>query len=350
MKILILSHKFYPDIGGIEVNSEVLATEFHRLGMQVRLVTHTTFQGEERMNFPVIRNPSMLDLIRQITWADVVFENNPSLRLSWPALIFPKKKRVVAVRTFIRRTDGRIAPQDKLKRLSVAKANGIIAVSEAIKKSTHPKCVVIGNPYRKDLFRKMSAIHRNKAFAFVGRLVSDKGADMAIQLVRQLKQDEALWQASGLPGTTGLKLTIIGDGPEKSPLEQLVQRLNLTDLINFTGPLKGDELVRTLNEHHFILVPSKWEEPFGNVALEGMACGCIPIVSDGGGLPDAVGSAGITFKRNDQHDFFLITKALIEDEQKRNQLQESSSKHLANHCPEVVAKRYLAVIKHALTQ
>lgn len=32
MKILFLSHKFYPDIGGIEVNSEILATAFHKAG------------------------------------------------------------------------------------------------------------------------------------------------------------------------------------------------------------------------------------------------------------------------------------------------------------------------------
>jgi glycosyltransferase involved in cell wall biosynthesis len=41
-----------------------------------------------------------------------------------------------------------------------------------------------------------------------------------------------------------------------------------------------------------VLVPSLWEEPFGRVAAEALLCGIPALVSDRGGLPEAVGGAG----------------------------------------------------------
>ena len=55
-------------------------------------------------------------------------------------------------------------------------------------------------------------------------------------------------------------------------------------------------MVEELNRHEIMVVPSRWNELFGVVALEGMACGCAMLVSDGGGLPDAVGYAGHNLK------------------------------------------------------
>ena len=95
-------------------------------------------------------------------------------------------------------------------------------------------------------------------------------------------------------------LTIIGDGPHRDYLENLALSYNIIPHVNFKGFLKGDVLVEELNRHEIMVVPSRWNEPFGVVALEGMACGCAMLVSDGGGLPDAVGSAGLQFKRANQ--------------------------------------------------
>jgi hypothetical protein len=45
MKILFTSHRFYPDIGGIEVNSEILESYFSSQGHKVRLVTQSVGEG-----------------------------------------------------------------------------------------------------------------------------------------------------------------------------------------------------------------------------------------------------------------------------------------------------------------
>jgi glycosyltransferase involved in cell wall biosynthesis len=98
-----------------------------------------------------------------------------------------------------------------------------------------------------------------------------------------------------------------------------------------------------------ILVPSRWEEPFGNVALEGMACGCIPVVSDGGGLPDAVGSAGLTFKRGDTADMVKRIREILHSKELEEKLRLEALQHLKLHHPKKVADRYLKVIREAVS-
>ncbi|WP_082489349.1 glycosyltransferase family 4 protein [Dyadobacter sp. Leaf189] len=343
MKILILSHQFYPEVGGIEVNSEVLCDAFHNSGHQVRLLTRTKEKGSRTFPFKVIRNPGKYSLVREHLWADIVFENNLCLRLSWPRL-FINRPGVVAIRTWISRVDGRMGWQDRLKFEWLKHASAVIAVSSAIKNSCWDKAVVIGNPYRSTLFQiQTEQGSRELDFVFMGRLVSDKGVHLAIKALRkfinQKKEVSADFQTS---------LTIIGDGPEAEDLKMLVRELQLEHMVFFTGVLRGKELVRRLNEHRFLLVPSVWNEPFGNVALEGMACGLIPIVSSGGGLPDAVGDAGLVFKSGNIDSLVEHMTSIYEDPLRQYSMHMNARNHLTNHHPEVVADRYLEVLQTAV--
>ncbi|MBO9699686.1 MAG: glycosyltransferase family 4 protein [Sporocytophaga sp.] len=340
MKILLITHKFYPFIGGIEINSEILAFEFQKKGHEVIVVTWTEDRDStKKFPFEVIRNPDFFNLLKLHIWADVVFENNPCIRLAWPALIL-RKKNVVAIRTWIRRIDGSKAWQDYLKLYWLRYANGIIAISNSVQKRSSNRAIVIGNPFRNGLFKDLG-LKRSKDFVFIGRLVSDKGADLAIKALHSIiKENDSVEKTT---------LTIIGDGPEFGSLNSLVNQLEMKSNICFTGPLTGEALVKAINEHKFLLVPSLWEEPFGNVALEGMACGCIPIVSNGGGLPDAVGDAGLVFERGNLNDLIKTMKAVYSDEELGGKLKSNSVNHLRNHLPEVVAQKYLEVIESART-
>ncbi len=338
MKILFITHNFHPRIGGIEVNSEILASAFSEYGHQVRLVTWTPDPENTSFAFPVYRNPGMWKLLELHRWASLVFENNPSLRLSWPSLLFANIN-VIAVRTWISRSDGTTGIQDILKRYWLKRAERVIAVSEAVRRKCCPEAVVIGNPYRAGQFKILPEIDRSIDFVFLGRLVSDKGADQAILGMYQLNKS----------GMQKYHLSIVGDGPEKKYLEGLASDLELSELVHFTGALQGEELIRTLNRHRILLVPSLWEEPFGNVALEGMACGCIPIVSDGGGLPDAVGKAGLCFERGNLKMLVSTMKRVIKDSSLQKQLLQEAKTHLRAHHPETITKKYLEIVENAPT-
>jgi glycosyltransferase involved in cell wall biosynthesis len=140
-------------------------------------------------------------------------------------------------------------------------------------------------------------------------------------------------------------LTIVGDGPERDNLEQLVSDLRLRENVRFAGALRGEEIARVLNKHNILLVTSRWKEPFGIVALEGIACGCLPIVSDGGGLPDAIGNAGISFKSGDIDDLVRAIRKVINDPVLTQQMRDAAPSHLVAHSSSQVSQRYLASIE-----
>lgn len=336
MKILFLTHNFYPDIGGIEINSEILATYFASFGAEVKMLTWSKERKRKNFPFDIIRNPGITDILNAHFWADVVFENNPCLRLSWP-VIFTKKNHIVAIRALIKRNNEKVTIIDKLKIQWVRNANGIIAVSRVLKKETSHNAVIIGNPYRNHLFTNLNQ-KKSKDFVFLGRLVSSKGVDMALQLLSiLLKENSAKGQS--------FHLSIIGDGPERKNLESMVKELAIIKNVSFEGMLEGEELVNCLNKHKYILIPSRGIEGFGNIALEGMACGCLPIVSDAGGLVDAVGEAGIIFERNNMDSFCREVKRLLNNKGLEEKIRNNVPNKLKEHHPEYVSRKYFEIIK-----
>ncbi|RYY08224.1 MAG: glycosyltransferase family 1 protein [Sphingobacteriaceae bacterium] len=350
MKILFLSHNFYPFIGGIEANSDILSRAFYAAGHEVNVLTWTTDVSPNIYPFPITRNPSVSTLFKAHQWADLVFENNPCLRLAWPNLFF-RHPYVIALNTWVSRIDnkiglhGKIGIQDRIKFLWFKKASKVIAVSDAIRKHSFKPAIVIGNPYNSLVFRHIPDVEKIKAFVFLGRLVPNKGVDQAIKALKKLLIKEVSQPFLTFKPT----LTIIGEGPQKPVLEKLVAELDLQDQVIFTGSVSGENLARLLNQHRYILVPSLWEEPFGNVALEGMACGCLPIVSDGGGLPDAIGNAGISFKRGSVDALVDVLINIMANPDLETKLRNAAPAHLHKHQPETVSKKYLEVVEAAFS-
>ncbi len=151
---------------------------------------------------------------------------------------------------------------------------------------------VIGNPYDDSIFRREVPLdERERDIVFLGRLVSDKGCDTLLEALAVLKQR----------GITPC-CTVIGDGPERDRLITMTVGLGLERSIRFLGALRGAAIADELNRHRIMVVPSRYREPFGIVALEGLACGCLPIVSADGGLIDAIGGHGLTFRNGDPTD------------------------------------------------
>lgn len=331
MKILFTSHRFYPFIGGIEVNSEILARYFSSKGHEVHVVTNTTGGEDAAFPFEVTRRPSRKKLVSLHRWADVVYQNNIELGSLWPAFL-TRKPTVISVRTWLRANDGRTRPVDLLKKWVLSRAEAVIAISEAVRRDTFPRAVVIGNPYRSNLFRVLPDVRRRNSVVFVGRLVSDKGADLLIRAYAEVKDD-----AEGL--------TLVGTGPEETSLRRMASDLGVE--ARFTGPLQGEDLVRELNQHAILAVPSRWAEPFGNVALEGMACGCVVVGSDGGGLPDAIGRAGLVFRSGEHGDLALKLTELLMSIALLSSLRSEAAEHLFSHRAEIVANKYLEILLNA---
>jgi glycosyltransferase involved in cell wall biosynthesis len=334
MKVILLSHKFPPDIGGLENVSEIFAEQFSKLGCSVKVVTWSK-NSINNINFTykVFANPTIFTLLKLHFWADIVFENNPCLRLSWPAYIL-RKKLIIVLHGWILGQNNKKRLVDHLKRFLFNSADKVVAISDAVKFEVYPKAITILNPFNSRYFAHLDYVDKNKDFVFVGRLVSDKGCDFAISAIHRLC-------LMGYKST----LTIIGNGPERIKLENQVLTLGLEKMISFKGSLVGRNLCQELLKYKFMLITSSWKEPFGIVALESIAAGVIPIVSDGGGLPEAVGSAGIVYKRGNLDDLIKNLILVIENPTQYETLINNGTQKILKHTPELVANQYFQLFK-----
>ncbi len=336
MKILVSSPAFSPLVGGLETVLEQLASELTKRGHEVTILTTTPAGETENFPFRVVRSPGVVETLRWMRWCRVFLQANLSLRHAWP-LVFVRKPWVVSHHSWYRRPDGRLAWQDRLKRFCLRFATSI-AVSDAMARDIGTPCVVIPNAYRDQLFRLLPEASRSCDLVFVGRLVSDKGLDI-------------LLDALTLPALAELRprLTVVGDGPELSKLKNQAARLRLERQVIFLGTRTGEELVKILNDHRVLVVPSRYREPFGIVALEGIACGCRVVGSVGGGLPEAIGPCGRTFPNGDAEGLgAALAELLREPAAPEHALSPAAIAHLERHRGAQMANAYLAVFERLL--
>ena len=123
--------------------------------------------------------------------------------------------------------------------------------------------------------------HLGEYLLFVGRMSPDKGAHRAIAVAMEM----------GLP----LKLA----GKTREPAErkyfaELVEP-HLVDGIEYLGEVTHGEKVELLQNARATLFPIAWEEPFGLVMVESMACGTPVIATRRGAVPEVIedGRSGI---------------------------------------------------------
>jgi glycogen synthase len=335
MRILVYSPVFHPSLGGLEINVAQLAAGFSAAGHEVVVVARTESSGPEPFAFRVVRRPTRGELLRLVRWCQVFFQANVSLRGLWPLLLV-RRPWVVSHQGWYSRPDGRRAPQDRLKHFLLRWGRSI-SDSCAVAEHLDTPSVVIPNAYRDDLFRRLPDVPRTEDLIFLGRLVSDKGVDV-------------LLEALGLLAARGLqpRLTIVGDGPERPALEAQVRSLGSETRVRFLGARQGEEIVRLLNAHRILVVPSRYNEPFGIVALEGIACGCLVIGSRGGGLKEAIGRCGLTFRNGDARELADLLAAALANPDRFAPSPEDVAGHLARHQGGPMVRAYLQVFEEAL--
>lgn len=110
----------------------------------------------------------------------------------------------------------------------------------------------------------------------VCRLVPKKGVDVLLRAFARLEHDAA-----------GARLVIAGDGPEMPVLLSLVRSLGLAQAVTFTGSVDRQALSNLMAGASVFCLPSR-KEPFGIVLLEALSFG-LPIVATAvGGVPEVL--------------------------------------------------------------
>lgn len=116
---------------------------------------------------------------------------------------------------------------------------------------------------------------------------------------------------------TDARLIIVGDGPERVPLERFVAERGLGSSVEFTGAIPTAELVRLLNQVHLFLNASP-KEGWGLTVVEANACGLPVVASRRPGLQDSVldGKTGYLVEYGDHEAFASKTIELLTDPDK----------------------------------
>lgn len=334
MKILMCSHFFAPSVGGVETVTKILAEQFNRLGANVTVVTHTPGDAKPFREFEVVRRPPVLRLFTLARKSDIVLLNNVELRTALPVLFCGRPIIVVQHGIW---TQGKDSWLLRLK-CALFPLFVNLSVGKAVAEALTVKSTVIGNPIEVAEFTANEETVRDKDIVFMGRLVSQKGCEVALRALAILKEE-------------GIRpsFTVIGDGPEMPALQRLSNELRISQLVNFRGmigPGRGKEVAR----HKIMVIPSVCHDAFPLVPLEGIAAGCVLAASDIGGLPEGVGPCGLLFPMGDATALAAALKRLLTEEGLREKLLAGREAHLQRFQPGTVARRYLEIFTSTLNR
>jgi len=141
-------------------------------------------------------------------------------------------------------------------------------------------------------------------FVYAGRLVPVKGVKTLLQAMKRVR-------------CRNVRLIIIGDGPQRSELKALKERLNLEN-VRFVGYQSGDKLRAWMANAMFSVLPSEWYENCPISALESMAMGKPVIGARIGGIPELIGHGtdGLMFESGNAADLADQIEFLVADRQR----------------------------------
>lgn len=175
------------------------------------------------------------------------------------------------------------------------KVDGVVAVSRYIKdkftndyQEFNDKVHVIYNGVDSEKFSPANSMADVFTILNVGRMDREKGIDLIIQTVKQLKDDGKQVRAK-----------LVGSGVHISELKELVSKLNLDDAIEFTGQVDNSDLPDIYRSATVFLLPTRREEGHPVTLSEAFCCGLPFIATKRGGLSELI---------TDGTDGFFVTE------------------------------------------
>ena len=165
-----------------------------------------------------------------------------------------------------------------------------------------------------------------KVLLFVGRIQPHKGPEVLVQAAAELLARNPSWAGE-------LVVTVLG-GPSGSGLEhpealaELAVGLGIAPQVRFVPPVPRHELAQWYRAADLVAVPS-YSESFGLVAVEAQACGTPVVAADVGGLPTAVGDAGVLVDGHAAPKWADALESLLVDPERRQMLSRKAVEHAA---------------------
>lgn len=159
-----------------------------------------------------------------------------------------------------------------------------------------------------------SRVENGPKILSVSNLVPVKGIDLNIRAIHRL-----------IDRYPNISYSIIGDGRQRRILEDLAKTLGMKDRVTFLGRIAHREVIRNINECDIFCLPS-WNEAFGVVYIEAMACGKPVIGCKGEGIVDFVehGINGMLVEPQDVDDLAEKLDHLTSHPEKAKEMGEKA--------------------------
>jgi glycogen synthase len=172
---------------------------------------------------------------------------------------------------------------------------------------------------------------RRPRVLFVGRLAPQKGVGTLVAAASLLKHPSA-------------QILLVGDGPERSKLEQEAKRLGVGDRVRFEGFFAHERLPAVLAHADLLVLPSLYEE-LGTVLLEAMQTGLPVVASKTGGIPDVIedGVNGLLVPPGEPEALARAIDRVLADRPLAHRLSEGAQEQGKDYDWEVLAGRVLQV-------
>lgn len=169
----------------------------------------------------------------------------------------------------------------------------------------------VPNPVTPPLPERVKA-EANQGVIFIGRISAEKGADLA----------------AAAAGKAGVPITFVGDGAEMEAVAKVNPQAKLL------GRQGREGVAKALSKARVAVMPSRWSEPFGLVALEAIGSGVPAIVSDralvGKGIADA--GFGLALDTTDVDAFAAALTRLSQDDDMVRAMSEAGHARYGELC------------------
>ena len=236
----------------------------------------------------------------------------PMLRLAAMAAKWKNPKRKVicyAHSNAFELCDGRrkkgLALRKWIYRTTFLRADAAVAISNSVKDSLveylglpGSRITVIYNGAILERFhRGRTEGGKTLRLIYVGRLIEEKGVQTILQALGYLRDADC-------------RLTIVGDGDYRAPLQAIAKELDIDSRVQFLGT--RDDVPELLADSDVFVHLPDCAEGFGIAVVEAMASGLICVCGDRGALPEIVedGVSGFLVKNNDPERLAEIVRAI----------------------------------------
>jgi glycogen(starch) synthase len=182
--------------------------------------------------------------------------------------------------------------------------------------------------------RRRFARPEDRLVLLVGRLVYEKGFHLALDALAPVARE-----------LRNVRFVVAGTGTAEEELKRQARLLGLSRHGTFLGWVGDDMLHSLYRVADLCIVPSIYE-PFGLVALEAMASGCLCVVADTGGLREVVpadGSVGLRFRSRDSAALEAILSSVLSDDAARSEMVAEAREHVLRFDWTEVARRTAGV-------